>query len=75
MTLGSDSSPYIKDSNSSSLFLIERMFKWKIDNIWVGLDVEGLSRDGRGLWRGPGYFELLFGGKTSLKQARTSERG
>ena len=52
MTLGSDSSPYIKDSNSSSFFLIERMFKCKIDIIWVGLDVQGLSRDGRGLWRG-----------------------
>ena len=54
MSLGSDSSPYTKDSNSSSLFLIERMFKCKIDTIWVGLDVEGLdvSWDGRGLWRG-----------------------
>ena len=75
MTLGSDSSPYIKDSNSSGLFPIERMFKCKIDIIWASLDVEGLSRT-VGVYGGvQETCELLFGGKTPLKQVRTSERG
>ena len=52
MTLGSDLNPYKKDSKSRTLFLIEWIFIRKKDIIWVGWDLEDLSRDGKGLWRG-----------------------
>ena len=35
LTLGSDSSPYIKDYIFINLLLIERIFKCKTDFIWV----------------------------------------